>query len=388
MVVHISIMNMPIMQHAKAKVILNHMIRDVDFGYFFYQPYIDPTYFQIISTVSSQQDYQSQFYCVNSIDYGLQNLNQQFNSTQSSNAYSILIHEFNSTVYYHPLINSSNLTSLPDLEFQNITHHCQTYSQMQQCLQEKQILSDQLNQTVEFIKNGNYSIDERQNIDQLYQYWSRYGQKQVSIIFPVITYVKGINTQLPYSYSILLTGRVILDFRNQIKLFNILDVNIIKIPLITEFVVIGLIIIIFLTNYGVFVKFQIQDQIEILIQFLKTSLQHLWSNTKKEKKQGQQLQYCLQQVQIAQNTSQKIVNITNKSYDESNIEDYSKISSSPSNSNIYLKKNQEQQAFNLDQYYSQNGQLSGYKKSNHHTIHRSKFVQNGSFFQKAHTVLN
>ncbi|EAR89999.2 tetratricopeptide repeat protein (macronuclear) [Tetrahymena thermophila SB210] len=249
---------MPIMQHAKAKVILNHMIRDVDFGYFFYQPYIDPTYFQIISTVSSRQDFQSQFYCVNSIDYSLQNLNEQFNSTQSSNAYSILIHEFNSTVYYHPLINSSNLISWPDLEFQNITLLCQTYLQMQECLQEKQSLSDQLNQSIEFIKKGNYSIDERQNIDQLYQYWSRYGQQQVSIIFPVNAYVKGINTQLPYSYSILLTGRVILDFRNQIKLFNILDVNIIKIPLITEFVVTGLIIIIFLTNYGFIAVGQLQ----------------------------------------------------------------------------------------------------------------------------------
>ncbi|KAL4510867.1 hypothetical protein ABPG73_007945 [Tetrahymena malaccensis] len=376
-------------------------------GYFFYEPYIDATYQEITSTVSSQQDYQSQFYSVNSIDYGLQNLNEQFNYTKSQNAYSILLHEFNSTVFYHPQMIYSNLTSWPDLEFYNITSNCQTQSQMQVCSQEKQILQDQLNQTIEFIKSGNYQIQEMQNINSLYQYWSRYGKKQVSILFPVNTYVKGVNTQLPYSYSILLTGRVILDQRDSIKLFNILNVNIIKIPLITEFGVVGLIIIIFLTNYGVFVKFQIQDQIEILILFLKTSLKQqelhyekqqikinqrqtssqqlqnknvqmtkkkksLWCNTAASKKQEKQLQqqYQEQQNQVAYCNSQQIGNLVNKSQEESNFQDQSKMTFQSSNSKIQLRKNQEQQTFNLEQIQDNSGYLSFNKKQSHHVIHR------------------
>ncbi|KAL4484357.1 hypothetical protein ABPG74_019534 [Tetrahymena malaccensis] len=262
-------------------------------GYFFYEPYIDPTFQSITSTVSSQQIYQSEFYSVDSIDYGLQNLNQQFNYTQSQNAYSILLHEFNSTVYYHPLIIYSNLTSWTDLEFYNMTSICQSQKQMQECSQEKQILQDQLSQSIEFIKNGNYSIDERENIDQLYQYWSRYGQKQVSILFPVNTYVKGVNTQIPYSHSIFLTGR---------------------------------------------------------------------------------LQYCQQQqqYQITQNNSQIIANIANKSCEESIVDEQTKMTFLSSNSNIYLRKNLEHQAFILDQTQTHYGNLNAQKKSNHHKINKTR----------------
>ncbi|KAL4508221.1 hypothetical protein ABPG72_021594 [Tetrahymena utriculariae] len=242
-------------------------------GYFFYEPYIDAIMGNLLMTLSSQvRDSQQRFYSVESIDFSMQSIVQQFNSTLNDNSYSVLLHEFNSTIFYHPLLQNSSLLSWGDLEFQNMTINCQSQIDLQNCLAEKEQFVEQVNQSIQFIQYGDYDIDGQINTTQMYQYWSRYGVKLISLVYPVKSTINGINTQLSYSFSIILTARVIKDNSDALKLFNLFNENIIKIPLIIESIIVSVSVFLFIFNYGYFLKHQIQYPIELLIIFLERSL--------------------------------------------------------------------------------------------------------------------
>ncbi|EAR81737.2 tetratricopeptide repeat protein, partial (macronuclear) [Tetrahymena thermophila SB210] len=207
-------------------------------GFFIYEPYLNAVVGNLLMTLSSQVDYKNEFYSVDSIDFGMQNIVQLFNSALSENAYSVLIHEFNQTVFYHPMLLFYQVLSWADLEFININQYCSdSVELMQQCYNQKEDFSNQIDETIQFIKNGNYSIEDQFNLDQLYQRWERFGQKLISIIFPIKSQIKGFNNQSPYSYAILMTARVITDKSDDLKLFHLLNVNYIRIPLIIEFII-------------------------------------------------------------------------------------------------------------------------------------------------------
>ncbi|EAR96021.2 tetratricopeptide repeat protein (macronuclear) [Tetrahymena thermophila SB210] len=142
-------------------------------GYFFYEPYRDAVYQNLVMTLSSQVKFDQNFQGVNSVAFDLSNLIEIFLSSQSS--YSVLFHEFNNTIFYHPQLNDNSIISWQDLEFKNITQNCVTEIDLENCNQEKQQFSYQLQQTIQFIKSGNYSINQQKNLDQLYQYWSKFG---------------------------------------------------------------------------------------------------------------------------------------------------------------------------------------------------------------------
>ncbi|EAS07339.3 tetratricopeptide repeat protein (macronuclear) [Tetrahymena thermophila SB210] len=150
---------------------------------------------------------------------------------------------------------------------------------MDLCLQQKQQFSDQINKTIEYIKTGNYSIENQTSLSQLYYQWERFGQKQVSIVLPIQSNFKGNNNQEPYSFAIILVGRVIADNSDQFKLFNIISTSLIKMFLLIEFGLICSIIIIFIINYGLFQVYSIKMPIEILIEFLKKSYQEQQKNS-------------------------------------------------------------------------------------------------------------
>ncbi|EAS07340.2 tetratricopeptide repeat protein (macronuclear) [Tetrahymena thermophila SB210] len=241
-------------------------------GNFIYQPYQDAVVGNLLMTLSSQVKKENAFYSVLSIDFLIQNLISLFNSNLSIESYPVLIHEFDARVLYHPLQVFYKTISWPDIEFFNINQFCsKNKEEMELCLSQKQKLSQQVNQTIEFIKTGNYSIEQQINLGRLYQYWERFGQKQISLIFPIQSKLRGLNNQQPYSYAIILIVKVIIDNSDKFKIFNLLDINIIRIPLIVEFVSVSAIIIIFLINYGYFLVYQIQQPIQILIMFLKRS---------------------------------------------------------------------------------------------------------------------
>ncbi|KAL4484438.1 hypothetical protein ABPG74_019615 [Tetrahymena malaccensis] len=183
-------------------------------GIFIYKPYTDALTENILLSLSIQMEYESQFYSVNTIDFIMQNIPELFGSNLNQNLYSVLFHEFNSTVIYHPLFVFQQVTALEDVEFFNINQFCSnTQDQMDICLQQKQQFSEQLNQTIQFIKIGNYSIENKNSLSQLYQKWERFGQTQISIILPVQSKLKGFNNQQPYSFSIMLVGKVLTDNR-------------------------------------------------------------------------------------------------------------------------------------------------------------------------------
>ncbi|EAR81736.3 tetratricopeptide repeat protein (macronuclear) [Tetrahymena thermophila SB210] len=169
-------------------------------GFFIYEPYLNVVVDNLLMTLSSQVDYKKEFYSVASIDFGMQNIVQLFNSALSENAYSVLIHEFNQTVdfyqkyylfycffilfqfitqvFYHPMLLFHQVLSWADLEFININQYCSdSVELMQQCYNQKEDFSNQIDQTIQFIKNGNYSTEDQFNLDQLYQRWERFGQK-------------------------------------------------------------------------------------------------------------------------------------------------------------------------------------------------------------------
>ncbi|KAL4484440.1 hypothetical protein ABPG74_019617 [Tetrahymena malaccensis] len=206
-------------------------------GIFIYEPYQDAIVGNLMMTVSSQVEKDNAFYSVQSIDFLLQNLISLFNSNLSLKSYPVLIHEFDARVLYHPIQVFYQTISWPDIEFFNIKQLCSKNNEdFELCLSQKQKFSKQVNQTLEFIKTGNYSIQKQTNLKGLYQYWQRFGQKQISLIFPVQSKLRGLNNQKPYSYAIILTGKVIIDNSDQFKMFNLLDVNVIRIPLIVEFI--------------------------------------------------------------------------------------------------------------------------------------------------------
>ncbi|KAL4510952.1 hypothetical protein ABPG73_008030 [Tetrahymena malaccensis] len=177
-------------------------------GIFIYEPYIDALTGSVLMSLSTQMEYESKFYSVDTIDFTMQNIVELLGSNQSENQYSVLIHEFNSTVFYHPLLIFQQVTTLENVEFFNINQFCSSNQiQMDLCLLNKQQFSDQIDKTVEFIKTGNYSIENQISLSQLYQYWERFGQKQVSIFLPIMSRLKGYNNQKPYSYAIILVGR-------------------------------------------------------------------------------------------------------------------------------------------------------------------------------------
>ncbi|EWS75865.1 transmembrane protein, putative (macronuclear) [Tetrahymena thermophila SB210] len=194
--------------------------------FFIYEPYLNAVEGNLLMTLSSQVDYKNEFYSVDSIDFELQNIVQLFNSALSENAYSVLIHEFNQTVFYHPMLLFYQVLSWADVEFININQYCSdSVELMQQCYNQKEDFSSQIDETIQFIKNGNYSIEDQFNLDQLYQRWERFGQKLISIIFPIKSQIKGFNNQQPYSYAILMTARVITDKSDDLKLFHLLNQN-------------------------------------------------------------------------------------------------------------------------------------------------------------------
>ncbi|KAL4489934.1 hypothetical protein ABPG72_010833 [Tetrahymena utriculariae] len=262
-------------------------------GLFIYEPYQDTIVGNLMMTLSSQVNKDNTFYSVQSIDFLLQNLISLFSNNLSLESYPVLIHEFDARVLYHPLQVFYQTISWPDIEFFNINQLCsENKKNMELCLSQKQTFSQQVNQTLEFIKTGNYSILQQNNLGGLYQYWQRFGQKQISLIFPIKSKLRGLNNQYPYSYSIILAVKVIKDNSDQFKMFNLLDLNIIRIPLIIEFVSVSTMIIIFIINYGYFQVFQIQQPIQILIMFLKRShmqqisSQYQSSTPTKKKKQS------------------------------------------------------------------------------------------------------
>ncbi|KAL4459471.1 hypothetical protein ABPG74_018084 [Tetrahymena malaccensis] len=242
-------------------------------GYFFYEPYSDAFERTLTMTLSSQINKSGQFQSVNSIDFNMNMIIDYISKYKSANQYSVLFHEFNNTLFYHHLLTNNQITSWEDLEFQNIAYGSQAGQQIDAYKNEKQKFNIKLQQTLDFIKTGNYSMYEQANIDQLYQKWSKLGVKYISMVCPIKSHVKKYNTQQPYSYSIILAAKVMQDQSNDLKLFNIMNINTIKIPLIVESVIVCLAIFLFIANYGYFQILQVQRPIEILIKFLKKSLQ-------------------------------------------------------------------------------------------------------------------
>ncbi|KAL4454010.1 hypothetical protein ABPG74_003893 [Tetrahymena malaccensis] len=241
-------------------------------GSFFFEPYLDSLGKDLLMTLSTQINRENQLYSVNSIDIYMINLGKLFDSTQTNNSYSVLLHEFNSTVFAHPLLNNNNLTSWPDLEYYNLTSACKDQQKFQECIMQKQSFQYQINQTIDFIKTGNYSLEQNKNLDQLYQQWSRFGNQKISMIYPIQSLLKGHENQLPYSYSIVLTARVFSDNRESMKLFNLLDANYIKIPIFVSFMALIIAIIIFIANFARFQTLQIWKPIKLLTSFLQKSL--------------------------------------------------------------------------------------------------------------------
>ncbi|EAS07337.2 tetratricopeptide repeat protein (macronuclear) [Tetrahymena thermophila SB210] len=195
-------------------------------GIFIYEPYTDALTGNILMSLSTQMEYESQFYSVDTIDFTMQNIVKLFDSNQSENQYSVLIHEFNSTVLYHPLLVFQQVTAWADVEFFNTNQFCRnSQEQMDLCQQQQYSFSDQVNKTIEYIKTGNYTIDNQTSLSQLYQQWERFGQKQVSIVLPVQSKLRGYNNQKPYSFAIILVGRSLKEQQSYLQQFNKLSLN-------------------------------------------------------------------------------------------------------------------------------------------------------------------
>ncbi|KAL4489867.1 hypothetical protein ABPG72_010766 [Tetrahymena utriculariae] len=241
-------------------------------GYFFFQPYLDSLSQDLLMTLSTQIVQNNQLQSVNSIDIYMINLDKQYQSTQGNYSYSVLLHEFNYRAFSHPQLYNTNLISWIELEYQNITTLCKTQQQQELCLMQKQSFQDQVNSTIDFIKMGYYSIEQKINLDPLYQYWTQFGDQRISMIYPIRSQIKGFNNQEPYSFAIILAAKVIQDKREQLKLFNLLNVNSIRIPLIISFIFISFLVIIFIINFGRFQVLQIWYPIELLILFLRQSI--------------------------------------------------------------------------------------------------------------------
>ncbi|KAL4504150.1 hypothetical protein ABPG72_020988 [Tetrahymena utriculariae] len=243
-------------------------------GYFFYEPYSDAFEKTLTMTLSSQITKNGQFQSVNSIDFNMKIIIDHVSRFKSANQYSVLFHEFNNTLFYHHQLTNNQIMSWEDLEFQNITQGNLTEQQNDQKTNEKFKFKLTLLKTLDFIKTGNYSMNEQINIDELYQKWSKLGIKYKSMVCPIKSKIKKYKTQEPYSYSIILAAKVIQDQSDTLKLFNIMNINTIKIPIIVE---------------------SVQRPIEILIRFLKKSLQ--------------QQHQC--QVQIYTKKDEKVINHSN-----------------------------------------------------------------------------
>ncbi|EAR96027.2 tetratricopeptide repeat protein (macronuclear) [Tetrahymena thermophila SB210] len=186
--------------------------------------------------------------------------------------------------------------SWEDLEFQNITNGGSlNQQQIDKLKKEKQKFNYQLQKTLDFINTGNYSMFEQFNIDYLYQKWKKLEVKYISMVCPIKSKIEKYKTQEPYSHSIILAAKVIQDQSDLLKLFNIMNINSIKIPLIIESAIVCLAVFLFIANYGYFQLLQVQRPIEILIKFLKKSLQ--------------QQHQC--QVQIYTKKDEKVVNLSN-----------------------------------------------------------------------------
>ncbi|KAL4510951.1 hypothetical protein ABPG73_008029 [Tetrahymena malaccensis] len=278
-------------------------------GLFIYEPYIDYVTGALLMSLSTQIDYDSQFYSVDTIDFTMQNINEIFDSNLSQNAYSVLFHEFNQTVLYHPLLVFYSVMSWSDVEYFNINQFCNnSKEQMDLCLSQKQQFSSQVNQTIKFIQSGDYLIETENNLNQLYQKWERFGQKQQSIILPVMSRLKGYNNQKPYSFSIILIARVITDNSDNLKLSNLINFSLIKTFLLIEFALVSTAILIFIINYGMFQVYSIKQPIEILILFLQESYQQQLSSHTKQNPLNQskeETKYLTQKIKLIK-TSIKI----------------------------------------------------------------------------------
>ncbi|EWS71903.1 tetratricopeptide repeat protein (macronuclear) [Tetrahymena thermophila SB210] len=253
-------------------------------GIFIYEPYNDSLSGTLQMNLAQKILKDSKFYSVISIIFIMQNLMQLYGAQISRNSYSVLFHEFDISVFYHPLHIFNVPMTWVDVEFFNIKQFCNDSQEtMTFCLSQKQLLLNQINQTIAFIKTGEYSIENKVNLDQLFQRWERFGQKEISVIFPIQSKLKGYNNQKPYSFAILLIAKVITDQTDQLKLFNLLDAKVFRVYLIVGFIILSIIILLFIINYGVFLVYQIQKPIKLLILFLKKSYQEQLTHQKLSK---------------------------------------------------------------------------------------------------------
>ncbi|EDK31710.2 tetratricopeptide repeat protein (macronuclear) [Tetrahymena thermophila SB210] len=333
-------------------------------GYFFYEPYLDAVNGNLEMTISSRINYNSEFVSVNSIDYQMNSIIDLFKTSQNQNAYSVLFHEFNNTIFYHPLLNVSDVTSWGDLEFKNLTESCQGAQALSDCMIEKQNFVQQLDNTVNFIQTQNYSIDQQINTDGLYQYWSRYGVDLISLVYPIRSQISKYPTQQPYSFSIVLTARILVDQSSQLKLFNILNANLIKIPLLIEFIVLSGLIVVFLVNYGNFQIYQIQYPIELLIIFLQKSLkeQQQFQNPNNFKSEGNEKEKNNNQIT-------KYLNISNSPKLNKS---QSKICSSQYKSKIPL---QDQSILNISSFQNKTKYLFTFQQNDTQTVQQDQNYQ-------------
>ncbi|EAS04197.2 tetratricopeptide repeat protein (macronuclear) [Tetrahymena thermophila SB210] len=332
-------------------------------GIFIFQPYNDALTGTLELSLSSQVLKDSKFYSVHTINFVMQNLVQIFNAYLSQNSYSVLFHEFNTTVLYHPSLVFYQKMTWVDVEYLNINQFCSDKQELlEYCYNQKEQLSNQINKTVQFIKTGNYSIENQFNLEQLYQYWERFGQKQISIIFPIQCKFKGLNNQYPYSHSIIMIARVITDESDNLKLFNLLNTNIIRIYLIIEFALISSLILFFIINYGYFLVYQISNPIELLTLFLRKSYQQQQtSQTKVKKNKKKSWQY------LKKKKSQKNLKSQNSTNNKKN-----NSSSRQNLFQIFIQNEYSNQTQN--QKYIEQSNIQWFKEENSH-----EYSQNYNF---------
>ncbi|KAL4481002.1 hypothetical protein ABPG72_014470 [Tetrahymena utriculariae] len=350
-------------------------------GIFIYQPYNDAITGTLELSLSSQVLKDSEFYSVHTINFVMQNLVQIFNSYLSQNSFSVLFHEFNTTVLYHPLLVFYQKMTWVDVEFFNINQFCKdSQEHFELCNNQKEQLSIQVNKTLQFIKTGNYSVENQINLGQLYQQWERFGQKQVSIIFPIQSKLKGINSQQPYSNAIIMIAKVITDNSEKLLLFNLMNTNLIKVYLLIEFSVISSIIIIFIVNYGFFLIFQIKQPIELLILFLRKSyheqlLCQISINTQEKKQLLEQKtqnskQIIKQQIQNNKSAQPKRISVFQKTLQNGSLQ----------SRNISFTQSQQ----SISQYIREEESLEQQQYSSNYNFLKNKLGQMNEDQHKSH----
>ncbi|EAR96229.2 transmembrane protein, putative (macronuclear) [Tetrahymena thermophila SB210] len=253
----------------------------------FFKPYQDFFTHTTIMTASARiDDPLGNNISIISVDFIIANLiNNLFaRQDQSSNfdTHSVLFHQDQNTVYYHPNWNANERTivSWQNLEFNNSDYDLNEYSKFTMLVQNSK----------DYSLTGQYDIESYVNVTQFFQFWTKNQIPYMSLIYPLqIVSPQNVWNQTMVSKQVLMVAKVREDISGIFKIINLTHDTNYKVILFVETSIVLAIIIILTLHFAAILQYQVEIPLEKLTVFINQNTDQFRDQNNSKEKQYQKI---------------------------------------------------------------------------------------------------